>query len=535
MKRVKEIKVNGLPFSERVDTLNVDLAELLSRKVVDTTINKIIFRLKDGVEGSSKWATFVDSVLENNNLERIFKSDTKIKSKYGKSYIGFDIYKGQPHIWIADNSPINEALRINGIDQWACIVERTYSTVSGSPILRNQIIYTDKNYSVLFMGGFGLTSKSDIDKLNKNGVQEKDRQYALGRNSIPLQWARVSIPDYIVSQFKTGTFNHKYGVIPCVEMLNKEFIDNDAGGYEGDNPLSDEFFSDWYVAKDLFELYNGFLQYFGNELLLDHTRVMGFFSQQDMNGIQKNDRQQMSTRDFMTALKNKIIGEQQENKENNWLKKKLILKSIGSEGSKIEKMQSTLRGLEHIQSLNELTTYAFKVCGYSWETESAKVYENVSQTMNSSKGVYETTKEKITLFTRQWVDFFSRLAFAYFNNKPRKKFLTLHQCKKEFLNCIDFQIISNVLQQENNDWKKVMELKDSGLISTEKAIRDINPELNNDEIVKELNEIENEKPEENSWFDNGFDNQDNFGSEEDENPVKDNFGEKKNSKKKGNK
>lgn len=526
MKRNKEQNLTKKTFEQKVGDLRIDVIELLSRKVVDTTINRIIFRVKENYEKEQEnllWKQFVRDLKENNDLEKIHKTDTKFKSKFGRSIVGFDIYKKQPHIWFGDaNSNSNQSIRINGMQQYAIVVDRTYSTINGgTPILRNRLVITKKNTNYLFMGGFGVQpmDQKQIDKINLGKEDYKNTK----ESWVPLEWANLKVPSYIVDNFKVGAFNHNYGVLPCTEMLNKDFIDNDMYAFENEGGKSDIMYADWYPAQDLIDLYNAFLNFFGWEILLDHTRVIGQFSQQDMNNITNNSQ---PSNNVMDKVKNMLNGSRYANNnggEVKLLSKKLLLKSIGGENNKIEKMQTTLKGLEHIQSMEQLTTYIFKTSGYSWDTDSAKVYENVSQTMNASKGVYETTKEKITLFERQWKNFYSKIAFAYFklNGCP---FLTLEQCEKEFEDKIEFQIISNVLQQENNDWKKVIELKDSGLISMEKAIKDINPELSEKEILDEItkideaNELEKEK--------NMFNNEDFNGFEANENPAFDNQGEK---------
>lgn len=504
----------GVDFEDKAPSLSMSLQELLSRKVVDTTINKIIFRPKKNC--GERWTSFIKNIIDNNDLERLHKTDTKMKSMYGKTYIGFDIWNGNIHIWIADNVANNQALRLNGLDQYAVMVQRTYSTINGGqPILRNQLVITQKNIGYLFLGGFGLNNnKIEIDKVNNN---ELEKEKVL-KSWIPLSWAQIMTPAYIIDNFKVGVHDHDYGVLPCVEMLNKDYVDNDSGGVEISNPGSDNFFSDWFVAKDLFDLYNGFLRYFGGELCLDHTRIIGTFSQQDMNELSNDQRKRGPIRSLVDYLANK----DENSKTANWLKKKLILSSRGGEGSQLEKMQSTLRGIEHVQTLEDLTSYAFKVCGYSWEGQTGQVYENVSQTMNSSKGVYETTKEKITLFERQWIDFYSRCAFAFFK-RAGVPFANLNECKEDFVKHVDFQIVSNVLQQENNDWRKVIELKQNDLISTEKAIRDINPELTQEEVQHELELIEESK--EDNKQDYWDRNMDFNGSEENENNAIDNNGE----------
>lgn len=501
--------------------LEIDLPELLARKVVDTTINEVIFRIKDNEDEQKSilWKNFVDELKEYNELERIHKTDTKFKSKYGKSIVGFDLWEGHPIIWFGDLNEENNAIRINGMKQFAILTTRTYATInSGTPILRNKLIITNKNISYMFLGGFGVSPKQ-ANKINKDKQLLKDKK----EGWIPFQWCNLQIPEYIKEQFRVGTFNHDYGVLPAMEMLNKDIIDIDSYTFDPKFPNRDIFYSDWYPASDIIDLFNGFLQFFAGELVLDHTRIIGTFSQQDINNlIGKNKSNQ--TKDIKEAF-SRI---KETDSETSALKQKLILKSLGGEGSQLEKMQTTLKGLEYTQTLDQIITLFFKISGYSWDTDSSKVYENVSQTMNSSRGVYESTKEKITLFERQWKDFYSKIAFAWFKQQGQP-FANLDEARQEFEKMIDFKIVSNVLQQENNNYQRVVELKMNNLISTHKAIKDLNPDLSKKEVEEEVDRIEEEGNKFKQQFDN-FGNMDFMGYEENENPARDNNGWKEGDK-----
>ena len=67
-------------------------------------------------------------------------------------------------------------------------------------------------------------------------------------------------------------------------MLNKDILD-----YGNDNYLSD-----WYPAEDYIPLVAQYIKYIAWELNLDHTRVIGMFSQQDIQNI-KNQASGVAT------------------------------------------------------------------------------------------------------------------------------------------------------------------------------------------------------------------------------------------------
>ena len=97
---------------------------------------------------------------------------------------------------------------------------------------------------------------------------------------------------------------------------------------------------------------------------------------------------------------------------------------------------------------------------------------------------------------------------------------TLQEIAKEFDDYVDFQIVSNLLMNEQNDWRKNMELQRAQLVSKERAIKLIWPNLTDEEIQQEVELINQEKEEvlweeNNKEFDNGaFNNQKPFGSKE---------------------
>ena len=506
-------------FASKIPYLGIDLKELLSRKVVDTTINEVVFKLKN-VDNSTLWKQFIDELKEYNDLEKIHKTDTKYKSKYGKSIVGFDLWDGHPIIWFADNVSDNDAIRINGQKQWGIICTRTYSSIRGTPILKNKLVITSKNTNYLFLSGFGvgIKNKDIIKKINNGEISTQE----VKEGWIPIEWCKLKIPNYIQSQFRVGAFEHNYGVLPAMEMLNKDFVDSDTSNYldlEG-SPIKDVYYSDWWVANDIYEYFNGFLQFIASEMIYDQTRIIGTFSQQDINNLVGMDKTKQDN--FSKIIDNLQSRLQVENKETNIVMKKLILKSLGGEGSQLEKMQTTYRSLEFTETLDKLISLFFKMSGYTWDGDNAKVYENVSQTLNSSKGVYESTKEKIVLFERQWIEFYGKLAYAWFKQQGHP-FMDVDEAIREFNNNIDFQIISNVLQQENNDYQKVVELKQNSLISTYKAIKDLNPEMSNKEIEQELTRLDEEVKKEKE-YNNNFNNMDFLGYQENENPAVDNYG-----------
>lgn len=518
-------------FEQRAATLEIDIPELLSRKVVDTTINEIVLRVKTKNENENKiilWQDFINDLKEYNDIEKLHKTDTKYKSKNGKSIVGFDLWKGHPIIWFADNDNNCDAIRINGMKQYAISCTRTYSTLKhNTPVLRNKLVITDQSIAYLFVGGFGVSENSRKVKSINNGELEPKK---IKESWVPLNWTMISVPDYITEQFRVGTYEHHYGVLPAMEMLNKDWVNSGRENnrlFIGEDYSQDICFSDWYPARDIIELLNGYIQYFASETILDHTRIIGTFSQQDINSLTQNDSNENDKmKDFINAIQSrtKKVEDVINNNETNIIMKRLILKSIGGESSQLDKMQSTLKGLEHTQTIDQLITLAFKISGYSWDTDAGKVYENVSQTMNSSKGVYESTKEKIVLYERQWKEFYSKCAFAWFKDKGTP-FSSIQECIEEFEKYVEFNIVSNVLQQENNDYQKVVELSNSGLISKYKAIKDLNPDMSEEDLLKEVERIEEQDNKQQEKWDN-FSNRDYLGYEENENPAWDNMGQK---------
>ena len=495
------LKLKNYSIGNEIDAIEIDFQELLSRSVVDCTINKVIFEEKK-IDIPIHWKDFVEKINEYNDLERLLKTDVKNKSKYGKNYVGFDMFQGFPIIWFADIDESNNAVRINGMNEFAVQVVRTYATIKGNtPLLRNRIVYTNQTRSVLFQGGFGL-GKNEKDEWEdeKGNVYSEEK---ISQASFPLDWVSITTPQYILDNFENGNIKHGFGVIPCLEFLNKDVLDIN---------INDAHLNDWYTAKEYIPLINAYLKFFAWELNLDHTRVLGQFSNQDNKNIINSNKiktPQKIQQELMDAKHTYL-----ETGTDKVIKQKLILRSLGGETS-LDIMNSTLRGNEHIKALGEILDLAYKICGYSWGSEENAVYENVSQTQNSNKRVYETTKEKIELFTRQWKKMFVNIAFVVF--KEQGVYKSINEVRREFEKYVDFKIISNILQEQNNDWKKTIEIFQAGLLPKEKALEFIFPDMKQDEINELVNKLSKEDEKKKIDKESQFQNENPFGSEEDKN------------------
>lgn len=492
-----------------IESIKVDFIEQLVRSVVDTTVSKVVLKQKEE-NIPNDWKQAIELILKNNDIEKLLKYDVRQKSKYGKSYVGFDVFKQEPIIWVAQHNERNEALRINGLHQYAVRVVREYSAIpEGTPVLRNEVTYTAKDKTYLFLGGFGTNINSNTPSW------EVSKEFYNKTSSATFPWGYVSIqtPEYIIEQNKFGTIEHQYGIVPAMEMLNKDISDYG----------SDSFLSDWYPAKEYIPLITEYIKFIAWEMELDHTRVIGMFSMQDLENISKttteiakssNPQQalQRALRNYVsTQLNDGIEGLTGEDKA---IKKKLIIRTIGSEGNSVSVMNSKFDGLKHFQGLQHLISFVYKICGYSWyiAESGGGSYENVSQTQQSQRSVYETTKEKVELFTRQWKELLIKILYVIFDKKKE-----IIDIEKDFDKYIHFEIVSNILMNSNSDWRKYLELKNAGLLSEERGIELIWPDLSPSEIKKELDRMkekqeQEQKEKENALDYNAFDNQKPFGS-----------------------
>ena len=479
--------------SRDIDTIEIDFLEQLVRSVCDTTVNNVVLKpRKENIP--SYWIDFIDAIRENNSLERLVKSDIRQKSLHGKSYVGFDMFndgaKLWPILWVAKHNEQNAALRLNGMKPYAVRVIRNYSTSTqgGADILTNQVVYTQNDANYLFLGGFGVGAfnNRDIPSVARSNVMYKTSQ---GKAFFPFDWATLRTPDYILQQHKQGIWRHDYGVIPVQEFLNKDLAD-----YDDDSQLSD-----WYPARDYIPLVTKYINYIAWEMNLDHTRIMGMFSMNDMNKIQSgysgtinpyfisdnpNDKLNDIWRRWRYEQANQPTG------SDALINQKLMVRAFGGQGAQLDKMNSTFDGEKHVKGIQSLISLIYKVCGYSWAVEDATgVYENVQQTQQTMRSVFETTKEKVELFTRQWKGLLSEMAYVYFRTNQINS-LSQRQVREEFNNYIEFIIVSNIIINETNDWRRTMELHNAKLISTQKAIETINPEYSTEEIAQEVERIQ---------------------------------------------
>lgn len=496
--------------SADIDKIKIDFVEQFVRSVVDTTISNVVFKEKNE-NIDNKWKEAIKLIKENNDVVRLLKSDTRQKSKYGKSYVGFDIFENKPIIWVAPYSPRNIALRINGMEQYAVRVIREYSAIQGqTPILRNEVVYTDKTRNYLFLGGFGLNPENNTIKEEK-AARELHKQSLKKQAHFPLDYAMIATPKYILDNNLFGLHEHNLGILQVMEMLNKDVADY---GF-------DEHLSDLYPANDYLPLIVEYVKFIALEMNLDHTRVIGMFSYQDLQGIQNDAKSLSLSKNFADRLQKQLQNYAErtlleaaegQSGEDAAIKKRLIIRSIGGEGASIQVMNSKFEGEKHFEGLQSLISLIYKICGYSWSVDdTGGTYENVSQTQQTIRSVFETTKEKNELFTRQWKQFFLKVFYVLFDKKK-----SMEELEKEFDENVDFQIVSNILLSQQNDWRRTMELHNNNLISTERAIKLIWPELNDEEIQSEVNKMKEQFKEENSFNNNfdAFDNQKPFGSKE---------------------
>lgn len=487
------INQNKLSLDSLIKATKYDFIDHLARVVVNTTCSEVVFRekeLENGEKVPFYWADFVEDIKEHNKLERLIKSDIKFKSIYGRNILGFDIFKGKPLFWFAEEgSEFNECMRINDQIPFAVKVQRSYANSKNEQVLlRNQIVYTENDTYTLYMGGLAAKLKEKF------------------KNTFPwANGASLQIPEYIRQNVRNGKHTHNFGTIPAMEFLNRELIDN-VNDYDT--------LSDWYPAKDTMLLIEKTIEHFAWETELNHTRVFGSVSQQEFQAIKsKNNatslaQQNMYSRGFLNNYMEEAGSDQ------HIINKKLILKAFSGENP-LSVMNSTLNINDLTSGLKALIALAFQKAGYSMNLEDNSVYENVSQTQDKNKGVYETTKEKIKLFTSNWKELFCKVAFVLFN-KVYGISKTMRDIKKEFDLFVDFKIISNVLQEQNNDWRKIMELRQNKIVSNLFAIRKIFPELSETEAIKMNNELEeSESLEMNNINNSPFENQDQFGSDND--------------------
>lgn len=465
--------------SRDIEKIKVDFIEQMVRSVVDTTVSKVVLKPKHN-KVDSEWKRVIDLINKNNDIEKLLKYDVRQKSKHGKSYVGFDIFDQEPIIWVANYNPRNQALRLNGQQQFAVRVVREYSSIpEATPILRNEVTYTKKDSTYLFLGGFGLSESYQVSTMEESEKLHK----SINPARFPWGYTSLETPRYILEQNKIGRNVHNFEVIPAMEMLNKEVSDY---GY-------DNYLSDWYPAKDYIPLISEYVKFIAWEMNLDHTRVIGMFSMQDLQNITTDSTlisKSSSPKDKLEEVIKKyavdnIYDTLSMSGEDKAINKKLIIRTIGGEGNNVSVMNSKFDGLKQFQGLQQLIGLVYKICGYSWTTnDGSGQYENISQTQSSQRSVYETTKEKVELFTRQWRELFIKIFYVFFDKKKE-----LVDIEKEFEENVHFEIVSNILINNQNDWRKYLELKNSGLISTERAIKLIWPELAADELEKEIEEL----------------------------------------------
>lgn len=445
----------------------VDFRELLARVVQDTLFNNLRLELQKSTPESKQtpqhWKDFLEAIKRGEpELFRKLKGAEKIASRYGCYYAQFELWRDTIKINFAvPGSKVNNLMRLAQGEGFNAVLKMNWYKSPNGGELTTQESYTNYDVNRVVM----ITTTSG---LINNGIFV------------------VQAPEYILAHNKTGVFVHDYGVLPVYQFLNKNDIDF------WDN---EEMLSDWWVARRLFDWLNYFwFKYVSDELDLDTTRIIGRVSYQDLFGRQSSDEELALFIKNPNAYKD---SEWYKSRTGNYsveevLTKKLIIQTPGDD-SKIEKMQSTFNGTNHIDTFMKVLNTAMEMSGYSWEKNAeGGNYENTASVMNVNKTIYQTTKMKKIQREADWYRFLERIATAYFK---KIKGMSLEQAEKEAAEIrkyILFEIISNMLNDYLKGDERVINLRQVGLMSLKRAIKATSPDLSEEQLEQEINDLNGE-------------------------------------------
>lgn len=417
---------------------------------------------------------FFTMLEQHNDFEKILWSTEILNSIYGKSYVYFDLLSNKiPKIGIYEHNTGNSCLRIDGL---------TPIFVKGS--------------RVVLSGHNGIQAKTWEYRTSKT-IKRLLQSGASFGDSIPLGEAgSISTPDIVKELLKIGSTDLDFNAMSAMEILNKDIVD-----FLNNN--DDNIFSDDYNVKHLREYINNAYQWGLQELMTNHTRIIGDFSNQDLVDMEDGAKSKHNWG--------------QETFGDEFLRKALFVKTRGNE-ARVEVQTTNLSLEQQVQGLNKVIELYFQGCGL----DSALVLDStgqktVAEVQTTYKTTFETIKKTNQLRTKQWTYFVENIMTAY-GLKP-----------SDFKGKWKFEIVSEILNDKMNNPETILLLHDNRLMTTKIALS----KLYKDFSKQQIEELEKQLLEEKQNETNEESAQGNLGeisNYEESNQQNDENGENKNDK-----
>ncbi len=436
---------------------HLNFKSFIAKRATEKLFNNLKLEV---IKQDADWQSFLDAIKKGEpDLLRKLKGAEKIASMYGCYYAQFELWQDVIKINFAvPNSLRNNYLRLAQGEGFNAVIELLWYKSKGSKLLTIES-YTnhDVNRVVLETGTTGLIN-----------------------NDIFV----IEAPAYILAHNHTGKYPHNYGVLPVYQFLNRDDVDY------CDNELA---LADWFLGSALLDWLNYFwFKYVADELDLDTTRIIGRVSYQELFG-----------KDSAEEELEMFINNQDAYKNSDWYKarndaytagekilKKLIINTPGDE-TKVEKMQSTFNGDNHITTFNKVLSAALEICGYCWKTgDETGNYENQAAILHVNKTEYETTKNKKILRENDWYRFLELIATAYFQKLRGMSLEAAKDKASHIKEYFKFEIISSMLNDYLKGDQRIMDLYSAGLMSKERAVQATSPDLSAEQLKAEIDKID---------------------------------------------
>lgn len=281
-------------------------------------------------------------------------------------------------------------------------------------------------------------------------------------------------PEYLLNYNKTfKVANATQGQLPITMLTNMELpvfhsyvdaelkeakqiynLETSPHGLNNDMWLYYLKFTDWWVVRQLLNVYNYVPNWMTWELITNQTKVIGNVDFTTLTRLMEQ---------FQGTQLNNITPETM-----SILARQFIKSDLANPNSNISLLQGGFDGNNAIVFLNAFNQYLFSLCGYGSTSPIQTSYsETVAKTKQLDNELATTIRHYKSLRENQYKRFFDRIVLTAYPNRT------------DLLNQYNFLIQSNTLQDTLDDVDRITQMRDYGLIDFDSAVSALNRDKSN--------------------------------------------------------
>ena len=448
-----------------VDNFQMHFIEQLARRKRDLLYTSFEF-----VSDTPELIELFNKIQEDNDLLYFLKANEIQLVKFGTCFIKFEITKFEEETKIllltAIPSTFNSVAKINNNFklefQGVGLFEYT-ATITGSSLMCIQNFTKDEWVNIPWFNN------------------------AVG-NVMFNEFFSFKTPDYLLDYNKYFKVrNATNGQLPITQLVNMElpvyhcYTDAELAEakqiynlQQSEHPeLNNDMwlyylkFTDWWVCRQLLNVYNYVPNWMSWELITNQTKIIGNVDFTSLTRImQQFNNNNLAVNPELIAI----------------LARQFIKSDLANPNSNISLLQGGFDGNNAIMFLNSFNQYLFSLCGYGTTTPIQSSYnETVAKTKQLDNELATTIRHYKSLREEQYKRFFDRIV------------LSVYPGRKDLLQQYNFLIQSNTLQDTLDDVDRITQMRDYGLIDFDSAVSALNRDKSNLQLDMMKQKLQQEK------------------------------------------